>query len=126
MIVSPAQLETEADTAAERLLEEIDANQDADDGENLCGNQIYVECRFLTARRSQRGHVIAEKRLSGLISTQATTTARSRAPSSPLWPRASSRAAGVAAARAEFTVSINRPTEALEDDEHPWWYMTAR
>ncbi|CAH0368227.1 unnamed protein product, partial [Pelagomonas calceolata] len=39
-------------------------------------------CRFLTARRSQRGHVIAEKRLSGLIATQATTTARSRAPSS--------------------------------------------
>ena len=20
----------------------------------------------------------------------------------------------------------NRPKEALEDDEHPWWYMTAR
>ena len=43
LIVSPAQLETEAETAAERLLEEIDANQDADDGEYLCGNQIYVE-----------------------------------------------------------------------------------
>ena len=43
MIVSPAQLETEAETAAERLLEEIDANQDADDGSELCGNQIYVE-----------------------------------------------------------------------------------
>ena len=56
-------------------------------------------CRFLTARRSQRGHVIAEKRLSGLIFTQATTTARSRAPSSPPWPRASSRGAGAAAAR---------------------------
>ena len=25
-----------------------------------------------------------------------------------------------------FTVSINRPKEALDDDEHPWWYMTAR
>ena len=56
-------------------------------------------CRFLTARRSQRGHVIAEKRLSRLIFTQATTTARSRAPSSPPWPRASSRGAGAAAAR---------------------------
>ena len=43
LIVSPAQLETEAETAAERLLEEIDANQDADDGVALCGNQIYVE-----------------------------------------------------------------------------------
>ena len=43
MIVSPAQLETEAQTAAERLLEEIDAQQDADDGAELCGNQIYVE-----------------------------------------------------------------------------------
>ena len=43
LIVSPAQLETEAETAAERLLEEIDANQDADDGAELCGNQIYVE-----------------------------------------------------------------------------------
>ena len=53
----PAQLETEAETAAERLLEEIDANQDADDGSELCGNQIYVEM----SRRSQRGHVIAEK-----------------------------------------------------------------
>ena len=42
-IVSPAQLETEAETAAERLLEEIDVNQDADDGSELCGNQIYVE-----------------------------------------------------------------------------------
>ena len=41
LIVSPAQLETEAETAAERLLEEIDANQDAADGEDLCGNQIY-------------------------------------------------------------------------------------
>ena len=78
LIVSPAQLETEAETAAERLLEEIDANQDAEDGEDLCGNQIYGAfdrpprhrrdtCsragreRFLTARRNQRGHVIAEK-----------------------------------------------------------------
>ena len=26
----------------------------------------------------------------------------------------------------EFTVSTPRPAEALEDDEHPWWYMTAR
>ena len=43
LIVSPAQLETEAETAAERLLEEIDANQDADDGDDRCGNQIYVE-----------------------------------------------------------------------------------
>ena len=41
MIVSHAQLETEAETAAERVLEEIDANQDADDGAELCGNQIY-------------------------------------------------------------------------------------
>ena len=46
-IVSPAQLETEAETAAERLLEEIDANQDADDGSELCGNQIYVEMSVL-------------------------------------------------------------------------------
>ena len=23
-------------------------------------------------------------------------------------------------------VDDNRPKEALEDDEHPWWYMTAR
>ena len=61
MIVSPPQFETEAETAAERLLEEIDANQDADDGSELCGNQFYVEMSFLTARRSQRGHVIAEK-----------------------------------------------------------------
>ena len=43
MIVSPSQLETEAETAAERLLEEIDANQDADDGAELYGYQIYVE-----------------------------------------------------------------------------------
>ena len=29
--------------------------------------------------------------------------------------------------RAEFYgVDDNRPKEALEDDEHPWWYMTAR
>ena len=34
-----------------------------------------------------------------MISTQATTTARSRAPSSPPWRRASSRGAGAAAAR---------------------------
>ena len=27
----------------------------------LCGNQMAWRCRFLTARRSQRGHVIAEK-----------------------------------------------------------------
>ena len=43
-IVSPAHAaRDEAETAAERLLEEIDANQDADDGAELCGNQIYVE-----------------------------------------------------------------------------------
>ena len=22
--------------------------------------------------------------------------------------------------------ALHRPKEALEDDEHPWWYMTAR
>ena len=31
-----------------------------------------------------------------------------------------------AAEHDEFTVSTPRPKEALEDDEHPWWYMTAR
>ena len=25
-----------------------------------------------------------------------------------------------------YGVDDNRPKEALEDDEHPWWYMTAR
>ena len=63
MIVSPAQLETEAETAAERLLEEIDANQglppasfkrlsrvrtrrlraDADDGDNDTEEQGALE-----------------------------------------------------------------------------------
>ena len=28
-------------------------------------------------------------------------------------------------AAADFP-STPRPNEALEDDEHPWWYMTAR
>ena len=36
LTVSPAQLETEAETATERLLDEIDLNQDADDGDSLC------------------------------------------------------------------------------------------
>ena len=57
-MVSPAQLETEAETAAERLLEEIDANQDADDGSELCGNQIYVEM----SRRSQRSAAASSPR----------------------------------------------------------------
>ena len=62
MIVSPAQLETEAETAAERLLEEIDANQDADDGDDRCGNEIYVEMSPLdgasTATSSPRNDLV--------------------------------------------------------------------
>ena len=33
---------------------------------------------------------------------------------------------GGAGAQQRYGVDDNRPKEALEDDEHPWWYMTAR
>jgi len=64
LIVSPAQLETEAETATERLLEEIDNNQDADDGVALCGNQSFTArscCIVALTSTPSTGHVIAEK-----------------------------------------------------------------
>ena len=217
MIVSHPQLETEAETAAERLLEEVDANQDADDGSELCGNQIYVEMSvpYGSTEPARPRHrrdtpvdfhtgdddgeeqgalesavaagVVARRRGGGgprgarpgfalgaaeeaTIDEDAVsddeeadevdpdfdpdddvtmrdpepTSRKRKAPPAPrpkrrrktkaapvepvLWEYELGRRAKIKRNN-KFLVSVGLlfpPKEALEDDEHPWWYMTAR